>query len=71
MDQEDDAIRVQRSAVANEIAELKKKIQEISEERERLPQPLFWSLFHTRLAAIKRHKEVDRVLSALLGEGDQ
>jgi hypothetical protein len=70
MEKEDDEIPVQRSAVADEITDLRRKIQKIAEERERLPQPLFWSLFHTRLAAIKKHKEIDRALSALLGEGD-
>ena len=34
--------------------------------RERLPQPLFWSLFHSEIAEIKRVKERNRAMRKIL-----
>ncbi len=68
-DDTDDSVPVQRSAVADDIANLQKTVQRLAAEREVLPQPLFWSLFHSRLESIRKQKEVDRTLRAcLLGE---
>lgn len=58
----------ERSAVASNIENLQATVRRLAEEREVLPQPLFWSLFHSRLAAIKKQKEISRVVSEALGE---
>jgi hypothetical protein len=57
----------ERSSVADDIADLKSTVVKLAEERERLPQPMFWSLFHSRLEGIKKHKELTRLLDAALG----
>lgn len=56
-----------RSDIADELSELKKTILRFSQERDRLPQPLFWSLFHSRIAEIKKIKNRCRELEELLG----
>lgn len=58
------------SAVARDIENLQATVKRLSSQREVLPQPLFWSLFHTRLASIKKQKEISRVVSEVLGESD-
>ncbi len=58
----------ERSVVASNIENLQATVKRLADEREVLPQPLFWSLFHTRLAAIKKQKEISRVVSEALGE---
>ena len=60
---------VERSGVAREIDDLKSTILRLSKDRERLPQPLFWSLFNSRLRDIKRHKELERLMRETLGGG--
>lgn len=67
-DDEQDSCVAERSAVAREIAELQETILRLARDRERLPQPLFWSLFNSRLEDIKRHKESERALKSALGE---
>ena len=66
---DDDIICVERSPVAEEIDDLKTTILRLAKDRERLPQPLFWSLFNSRLKDIKKHKELARLMKATLGEG--
>jgi hypothetical protein len=58
----------ERSAVATNIDNLKATVKRLADEREVLPQPLFWSLFHTRLASIKKQKEIERVVEVALGQ---
>ena len=58
----------ERSVVAANIDNLQATVKRLAEEREVLPQPLFWSLFHTRLASIKKQKEIERVVGEALGE---
>ena len=69
---EDDSIPkpLKRSAIAEDLASLQSAVRKLSEERERLPQPFFWSLFSARLAAIKKHKEIERTLASVLGESE-
>jgi hypothetical protein len=57
----------ERSQTAKEIADLQDKILKLANSRERLPQPLFWSLFNSRIRDIKKNKELDRLLSDVLG----
>lgn len=66
-DQEDREVR-ERSAVADDIEKLQATVRRLASERETLPQPLFWSLFHTRLEAIRKQKELARVVKESLGE---
>lgn len=61
---------VNRSAIADDLASLQSVVRKLSEERERLPQPFFWSLFSARLASIKKQKEIERTLAAVLGESE-
>jgi hypothetical protein len=68
---EDDRQPKERSAVAANIDNLQATVRRLAEEREVLPQPLFWSLFHTRLASIKKQKEIARVVSEALGETEE
>jgi hypothetical protein len=72
MDDDSDDIRPrERSAISANIDNLKATVKRLSEEREVLPQPLFWSLFHSRLSAIKKQKEIERVVGEALGELDR
>jgi hypothetical protein len=67
-DESDEMQPKERSAVAANIESLQATVKRLADEREVLPQPLFWSLFHSRLAAIKKQKEISRVVSEVLGE---
>ncbi len=58
----------EKSATAREISDLQERILKLARNRERLPQPLFWSLFHSRLSEIKKNKELARLLNDVLGE---
>ena len=55
-----------KSTIALEIERLKKATIEAAAKRDQLPQPLFWSLFHSSLKEIRKAKEEERVLSQLL-----
>lgn len=54
------------SVTSRKVKELKRAVLDASSKRERLPQPLFWSLFRSRLSDIKRAKERTRLLRNLL-----
>ena len=54
----------ERSAVAEDLADLKSTVTKLVEARERLPQPMFWSLFNARINDIKKHKELERLLNS-------
>lgn len=55
------------SSISSEVAELKETILRFAKERDRLPQPLFWSLFNSRISEIKKTKSQCRELKDLLG----
>ncbi len=59
--------QAERSQTAKEIADLQERILRLARDRERLPQPLFWSLFNSRIQEIKKDKELKRLLSDVLG----
>ena len=65
-DEDDKPTPVERSAVAKDIENLQKTVLRLADEREVLPQPLFWSLFHSRLQGIRKHKEIERTLRECL-----
>lgn len=54
------------SALAQEIKRLNSSVMKTLQTRERLPQPLFWSLFNDQLKSIKETKEKQRRISELL-----
>ena len=56
-----------KSSVASEIDRLKRATCDITSRRERVPQPMFWSLFHDQLNALKERKRLERVIEAALG----
>jgi len=60
-------VRVEKTQTAKEIAALHEKLMRLARDRERLPQPLFWSLFNSRIQEIKKNKELQRLLSDVLG----
>jgi hypothetical protein len=57
---------IEKSAIATEIDSLHDKILRLASNRERLPQPLFWSLFNSRISEIKRSKDLARLLKDVL-----
>ncbi len=65
---EEDDQPTERSVIAKEVSSLQETVLRLARDRERLPQPLFWSLFNSRLKDIKRNKEEARALKAALGE---
>ena len=60
----------EKSSIAKEIEGLQGTILRLARDRERLPQPLFWSLFNSRIREIKQNKEVRRVLQEAFGESE-
>lgn len=63
-----ESARCDKSAVAREIESLQETVNRFTRERERLPQPLFWSLFNSRIREIKKTKELSRAVKEALGE---
>ena len=57
----------QPSPVARAVSRLKSASMQAARERETLPQPLFWSLFHSQLADIKKLKQQKGLIDALIG----
>jgi hypothetical protein len=55
------------SSVARAVERLKAASFKTAREREQVPQPLFWSLFHAQLQDIKAKKREARLLSELFG----
>lgn len=55
------------SKVAQEIERLRSATVRAASDRERLPQPLFWSLFQNELKELKKKKEIRRALQEILG----
>lgn len=64
------AARRQESPWAQELKRLKTAAWEASSKRERLPQPMFWSLFHSVISSIRRQKAVKRTLESIF-EGQE
>jgi hypothetical protein len=69
-DDDEPCVATEKSSIAKEIEGLQTTILRFARDRERLPQPLFWSLFNSRIREIKQNKEVRRVLQEALGESD-
>jgi len=56
-----------RSALAEELQAFKQSIFETVEKRDRLPQPMFWAVFGSRLEEVKKAKALKRALDEKLG----
>ena len=54
-----------RSDFARELEKIKEDTLAAAERRTHLPQPLFWSLFHARLAELKAAKKTVRELEEI------
>ena len=57
----------EKSSIAAEIERLKKASFNAASERERVPQPLFWSLFNSQIRELKKEKKALRALEEILG----
>lgn len=57
------------SLVAQEVARLKRASFKAAEVRERLPQPLFWSVFGQQLNEIRQLKAKVRAIESVLSGG--
>ena len=68
--QDDDLNSHGPSDVAQTLAKLKEAGMKAAREREHLPQPLFWSLFHSQIAEVRRKKDMKRALDKLLGDSE-
>jgi hypothetical protein len=58
------------SPIAKEIQRLKEKTIQATRDRERLPQPLFWSLFRSQLDLIREEKRMKRAVDLVFGAGE-
>ncbi len=54
-----------QTEIARDLASLKNSVMDAARKRERLPQPLFWSLFHVQIHDIKRRKLRRRLLEQI------
>ena len=54
------------SALASEVKRLHEASLRAMDKRARLPQPLFWSLFHSQVRSIKQRKDRDRLVRSIL-----
>ena len=63
---DDESNAKEASYVAREIQRIKSATIEAAEKRDRLPQPLFWSLFHSALKEVRDAKKRKRDLADLL-----
>ena len=58
------------SELAKDLSKFKNSIKTAVSSRERLPQPLFWSLFNSKIKELKERKESTRRIDQLLGKLD-
>jgi hypothetical protein len=66
----DEAPEQPQSELAGKLDRLKAATLKVIQARERLPQPLFWSLFHTELESIKRKRRALRAVRAAQYDSD-
>ena len=59
-----------KSEIAEELSSLKNSVTKAINERSRLPQPLFWSLFNSKIKELRERKERSRRLEELLSKLD-
>jgi hypothetical protein len=53
-------------SIARRLDKIRSATIQAAEKRGRLPQPLFWSLFHSEIAQLKKEKELRRLLQEVL-----
>ncbi len=54
------------TSLSQDLQRLKSSTLRVVDSRERLPQPLFWSLFHSQMAALKKRKKKNREVQSAL-----
>ena len=47
----------EKSKIAKQLFDVKKRISKVISEREEVPRTLFWSLFHSQVETIKESKK--------------
>ena len=57
-----------KSKLSEELDRLKRASIDALSSRERIPQPLFWSLFHSELAGLKKRKHLERFIEQVFEE---
>lgn len=67
---DDETTNKPKSELAQELERLKSSVDKLTQERERLPQPLFWSLFNSQIKEYKERKESMRRVDELLSKLD-
>ena len=70
-EERDGASVAEQSDIARAVSRLKEASFRTARERERVPQPLFWSLFSSELQSIKKRKRQQRLLTELFGSGEE
>ena len=60
---EEKKAEIERSPIAEAVSRLKDASFDAAKRREKLPQPLFWSLFNIQISEIRRKKEIQRAFS--------
>lgn len=60
-----DDIPCQGSEVAYHLQHLKAAVWKTIKKREKLPQPLFWSLFHVEVRELKQRRQKERLLKKI------
>lgn len=68
LDEESDGTNSEKSALASEISRLKAVTFEAVAKRERVPQPMFWSLFHSKIKDLQAKKRARRLLDGIFGQ---
>jgi len=57
-----------KTRLSEELDRLKRASIDALSKRETVPQPLFWSLFHSELAQLKRRKHLERFIQGVFEE---
>lgn len=66
--EEESNIKGSKSNLSNELIRLKSSVNKAINQREHLPQPLFWSLFNSKIKELREQKEDIRRVEDLLSK---
>lgn len=70
-EEQSESAAAEPSDIARAVSRLKNASFRTANERERVPQPLFWSLFASELQTIKKKKKQQRLLTELFGTSEE
>ena len=59
---------VRKTPLAIELEQVRDATLRAAAKREHLPQPLFWSLFHSRIRELKQEKSSERAIKQTLAQ---